>query len=141
MKPAPLELIQKVADGKLENTGTNVWKALKYRAYIQVIDHDGNVLQEVPRLDRVAGFRLTPRGKDLISGSTATALPFNKDDPPLNVRLWVSAFRRWCRNCPKGLYLAHSDGQLHILAEDGTGKVKDDEIHRLASLKVPWHGS
>jgi hypothetical protein len=140
MKTAPLELIQKVADRKLETTGVNVWNALKYRAYIQVIDLDGNVLQEVPRLDRVAGFRLTPRGKDLLSGS-ATALPFDKNDPPLNVRLWVSAFRRWCRNCPKGLHLTHSDGQLHVLAADGTGKVKDDEIHRLASVKVPWHGS
>lgn len=140
MRPPPLDLVQKIADRKLEATGINVWKVLKHQDYIQVIDHDGNVLHEVPRLDRVAGFRLTPRGQEMIAGSKV-GLPFDKADPPMNVRLWVSAFRRWCRNCPKGLQLTHSDGQLHVLAEDAAGKVKDDDLHRLASVKVPWHSS
>ena len=50
----------------------------------------------------------------------------------------VSAFRRWCRNCPKHVHLAYSDGQLHVLGEDTAGQVKDDEAHRLSSMKVPW---
>jgi hypothetical protein len=135
MKPVPIDLLQKVADGKLANTGANVWNALHYRAHIQVIGTDGYVFQSVPRLDKVAGFRLTNRGRTTLAGA-GTKLVFNKNDLPLDERLWVSAFRRLCRNCPKGLHLAYSEGQLHVLSEDSAGQVKDDDAHRLSSMKI-----
>jgi hypothetical protein len=137
MKAVPIDLLQQVEDKKLEIVGKNIWNALRYRAHIEVFGHDGNVLSGVPGTDKVAGFRLTRRGKETLA-SAGTKLVFNKDDLPVNERLWVSAFRRWARNCPKKLHLAYSDGQLHVLAEDSAGQVKDDDAHRLSSMKVPW---
>lgn len=141
MATPPTDWLQKAVEGKLEVTGVNVWKALRHRAYVQVIGTDGNVLNEVSRLNQCARFRVTQRGHDLLESSESSGLPFNKADPPLSIRLWTSAFRRCLRNCPEGIYLAQSDGQLHILAADKDGKVKDDEAHRLSSMKVRWHGN
>ena len=139
--PPPTDWLQEAASSKLEMTGVNVWKALRYRAYVQIIGVKGDVLHEVSRLSQCASFRVTQRGHDLLeSSATGPDLPFNKNDPPLNIRLWTSAFRRWTRNCPEGLHLAYSDGQLHVLAADKGGKVKDDDAHRIASMKVRWHG-
>lgn len=140
-EPVPIDWLQKAADGKLEMTGVNVWKALRHQAYIQVIGVDENVLHQVSKLDQCARFRVTQRGRDLLEGKEGPQFPFDKNDPPLNIRLWVSAFRRWTRNCPKGLVLAYSEGQLHVLVTDSQGNVKDDPAHRLSSMKVPWHGS
>lgn len=139
MEAPPVEWLQKAAAGKLEPYGVNVWKALRHHAYIQVIGLDDNVMEEVTRLDHVKGFRVTRRGHDFLKETGSVRLPFNKDDPPLNIRLWISACRRWGRNCPAGLFLTCSDGQIHILAADTAGKVKDDPAHRIASLKWPWH--
>lgn len=137
----PIELLKKVDDRTLDLTGENVWKALHYRAFIQVLDKKGNVVSGSPKLKEIVGFRLTHRGKALLknSGPGAARLPFNRDDLPINERLWVSAFRRWCRNCPKGLQLTYSDSELHVLATDTSGKVADDDLHRIASMKVPWY--
>jgi hypothetical protein len=139
MKVPPTDWLQKVADGRLEMNGVNVWKALRYRAYVQVIDVKGNVMHEVSKLKECGQFRVTQRGIDLLEGNGEAVLPFDKNDLPLNIRLWTSAFRRWTRNCPPGLFLTFTDGQLHVLAADTQGKVKDDPFHRLASMKVPWH--
>lgn len=141
MPPPPTDWLQQAASGKLEMTGVNVWKALRHRAYVQIIGTDGNVLHEVSRLSQCASFRVTQRGHELLESSNAADLPFNKNDPPMSIRLWTSAFRRWTRNCPDGLYLTYSDGQLHVLAADKEGKVKDDDAHRLASMKIRWHGN
>lgn len=135
-----IEWLREADKGRLPVTGKNVWQALKLGAYIQVLDHTGGVLHEVKRLDSCAGFRVTQRGRDLIEGrdKTKAVLPFNKEDPPLNIRLWVSAFRRWMRNCPQGLSVVESDGEMHVLAKDTEGKVENDLDHRLASVKAPW---
>jgi hypothetical protein len=137
MKAVPIDLLQQIADRKLEVTGKNIWNALRYRAHIQLIGHDGDVLTGVPGTDKVASIRLTKRGEEALASAGAKAM-FNKDDLPMDVRLWVSSFRRWCRNCPKHVHLAYSDGQLHVLGEDSSGQVKDDDGHRLSSMKVPW---
>lgn len=137
MRPISTDLLQLVADGKLEVTGENIWKVLRHRAFVQVLDRKGEPIDGVPKLQDVSGFRLTHRGRDLISGSK-TALPFNKADPPPAVKFWTSTFKRWCRNCPKGLHLAYSDGELHILVQDASGTVKNDDRHRLVSAKIPW---
>jgi hypothetical protein len=141
MDTPPIDWFKQIADGKVATTGVNVWKALKFRAFIQVIGKDGSVISGSPRLDQVSHFRITERGRKLLDQSKegAPTLPFNKADPPLAVRLWLSAFRRWCRNCPKGLQLTYANGQLHVLANDSQGKTADDDLHRLDSVKVPWH--
>ena len=136
MKPVPLDLLRQIDAGKLPLTGVNVWKVLRYRAHIQVIGLDGEPMDGVPRLDRVASFRLTPRGKALLQ-STVT-LPFYRQELPLHIAHYTSSLRRWCRNIPKGLRLAYSDGELHVVAEDLEGHVANDEAHRIASAKVPW---
>jgi len=141
MPVPPIDWLKRAAEGKLEMTGINVWKALRHRVYIQIIGPDSNVVHEVSRLNQCATFRVTQRGQDLLEHSGEIDLPFNKTEPPMNIRLWTSAFRRWARNCPEGLHLTYSDGQLHVLAADMDGKVKDDDAHRLVSVKVRWHGN
>lgn len=141
MPTPPIDWLKSAADGRLEMSGVNVWKALRHRAYVQIIDKDSNVLHEVSRLKDCISFRVTQRGYDLLEHSDEIELPFNKNDPPMNIRLWTSAFRRWIRNCPDGLSLTFSEGQLHILAADTDGKTKNDDVHRVASMKVRWHGN
>jgi hypothetical protein len=119
-------------------TGENVWKALRYRSLIQVLSLKGDLIQSVPALHDVAGFRLTQRGHDLLKESGVVRLPFDKADLPRNMQFWLNNLRRLCRNCPKGLRLAYADGQLHILIEDTSGEARNDELHRLSSMKVPW---
>jgi hypothetical protein len=135
----PIEWLQEAQAGRLEVTGENVWKAFRYRAYIQVLDEKEHVFETVPSLKLVKGFRVTQRGKELIETAKNPSLKAElkgADDPP--TKLWLSAFKRWVRNVPKGMKLAQSDGELHVLAPDAEGKIKNDEAHRLFSLKVPW---
>ncbi len=138
MPMPPIDWLKRAAKGELEMTGMNVWKALRHRSYVQIIGPDSNVIQEVSRLSQCASFRVTQRGHDLLEHSSDTDLPFNKTEPPTNIRLWTSALRRLARNCPEGFYLAYSEGQLHVLAADTDGKVKDDDAHRVMSVKVRW---
>lgn len=140
-KPLSPDWLKAVADGTLEITGENLIKALRNQGLVQVLGKDGTVLTKVKLTSDCHGFRLTRRGRDFLNSSTATnksELPFNKDDLPLNIKLWISAFRRWCRNCPPGLSLAYSDEKLRVLAKDMAGSVKDDEAHQLSEMKVPW---
>lgn len=132
-----LDFLRLVADGKAAPEPKNIWIASQHGALVQMLDKNGAVLTGELRFADVVGLQLTRRGQALLDG-TKTSLPFNKADPPLNIRLWTSAFRRWTRNCPKGLYLAYSDEQLHVLAADSEGNVKNDDAHRLSSQKVPW---
>jgi hypothetical protein len=137
----PIDWLRQAAHGKLDATGVNVWKALRHRAYIQVIGLDDNVMETVTRLDRVKGFRVTRRGHQYLNELGAVRLPFNKNDPPRNIVLWLSTLRRLSRNFPAGLVLACSDKELRVLAKDIAGKVQDDAAHHIASVKVPWHMS
>ncbi len=134
------DILREVRDGKMKVTQENVWGASNFQSLIQMLDARGNVLVGRPKMEDVVSFRLTRRGQDVLKQSEQSqgALPFDKADPPISIRLWVSAFRRWCRNAPKGLHMTYSDGQLRILVADNQGKVVDDDIHRLASMKVPW---
>lgn len=138
MKPAPASLLQRVADSKFEVTAKNVWQALRYRAYVQILGPGGDVLAGNPSLDKVAGFRLTQRGRDALVSATSNVSALNRHDLPKEVSLWLSALRRCGRNCPKRIHLTHSGGQLRVLSEDASGGVKDDDAHRIASFKVPW---
>ena len=123
-------------------TGENIAKAMRLRGYIQVLDAKENVLDWAAKTTDCASFRVTQRGRELIEDEKkAVEFPFDKHDPPLSIRLWKSAFQRWIRNCPKGLFLAYSDDHLHILARDSAGIVKDDPAHRLISIKAPWISS
>lgn len=139
MPVPPTEWLQKAADRRLEVTGENVWKAMRHRAYIQVIDTKGNVVESAPKLDKVSEFRVTERGHRLLEDSKKTVgLPFNKNDLPQSHELWLSSLRRCFRNIPKGFKLAEKDGEIHVLVTDTDGKVENDAAHRIASLKVPW---
>lgn len=137
------ELLRAVRDKTLEVSTHNIGRVVQYHSLIQFLDKYGApiVYNVVPFTGDVVGYRLTRRGQQVLADSEkseANRLPFDKADPPLNIRLWLSAFRRWLRNCPKGLHLAYSDGQLHVLTVDLDGKVANDDAHRVASLKVPW---
>lgn len=140
-----LEFLRKAAEGKLSTSGSNIWKALRIPALVQVVDKHGEVIANAAReASKVAGFRLTRRGSEMLDQATkgrsvAGAMRLNRDALPQDVALWVSAFKRLCRNCPKNVRLAYSDGKLHVLGEDQSGQVKDDEAYRLVSAKVPWH--
>lgn len=138
-----VELLRAVRDRKLQVTPQSVWNAWQHRALIQIIDKAQNVVTDLRtlKMPQVDGFRLTHRGAEVLDQRERPAsvtMPINKADPPMDVGLWLSAFRRWCRNIPKGLSLAHSDGQLHVLAQDSEQQVENDDFHRLASVKVPW---
>jgi hypothetical protein len=137
------EMLRAVRDNKLEVSTWMIGKVVQYHTLIQFIGKDGTplVYNAVPFTGDVVGYRLTRRGQQVLADSEkseANRLPFDRADPPLNIRLWLSAFRRWLRNCPKGLHLAYSDGQLHVLTVDLDGKVANDDAHRVASLKAPW---
>lgn len=159
--PEPsIDWLQEAVDGRLEINGVNVWKAMRYRGYIQVIDKDGKVMDSVtghaivrgqsvtssdnktrnsiPMLERCAEFRVTDRGRKLLEDAKNAQLPFKKSDLPKTHELWLSTLRRCCRNVPKGLHLTHKDGELHVLATGLDGKVVNDSAHCLASFKVPW---
>lgn len=141
MPVPPVAWLKLVAEGRLEVSGTNVAKALRYRSFIQFLDINGGVIEKPLRLGEIAAFRVTARGQALLQeAATPTEFPFKRSDPPQDIKLWVSAFKRWARNCPKGLVLAYSDDQIHVLAKDRTGVAKDDDAHRVASIKVPWIG-
>jgi hypothetical protein len=137
------ELLRGVRDQTLDVSTFTIGKVAQYHSLIQFIGKDGAplVYNAVPYTGDVVGYRLTRRGEGVLKDSErseADRLPFDKADPPLTIRLWLSAFRRWLRNCPKGLHLAYSDGQLHILTADLDGKVANDDAHRLMSMRAPW---
>ena len=142
MDTPTVEWLKAAASGKLTLDGPTIAKALRFQGHVQVIDRLGGVLTTLPdRSERAASFRLTRRGQEMLDadGDGVPFLPFSKTDPPISIKLWASAFRRWCRNCPEGLRLAYSEGQLHVLAEDTKKGVANDDLHRLASAKVPWY--
>lgn len=134
----PTAWLKEVLDRKLEVTGVNVWKALRYPSFVQVISRKGDVMTEVSRLSEVADFRITRRGQDFLEEFESTVLKFKKHDPPANIRYWLSTFRRLIRNCPEGIKLTFSDGELKVLAEDTKGNTKNDDLHLVESVKVPW---
>lgn len=135
------EWLKKVQQGKLEVTGENICKALRLRAYVQVIDLKQNVVSGAIGTDKVSGFRITERGRALLAKETGVQLPINLADPPKNIKWWANALKRWARQCPKGFFVTYSNDELRVLVADNTGKVKDDEAHRLVSVRVPWHSS
>jgi len=134
----PIDWLKEVQDRKLEINGVNVWKALHFPSFVQVISRKNDVMTEVKVLKDVAEFRLTRRGSDFLEESEATILMFKKADPPPNIRYWLSAFRRLARNCPEGLQLTYADGELRVLAKDTKGNTKNDDLHLVESVKVPW---
>jgi hypothetical protein len=139
MSEPPVEWLQRAAEHKLEVTGVNVWKALRHRAFVQVLDFHGDVIEHVKRLDLCKDFRVTARGHALLEFSKKTSLPFKKGELPKNIELWLSGVRRLMRNIPKDLVLTEKDEELHVLVKDNEGNVACDGPHRLATIKVPWH--
>jgi hypothetical protein len=138
MDAPPRDWLKLAADRRLEVTGLNIAKALRFRGYIQLMDHSGHMVQHVTKIQDCAGFRVTERGLAYLLEEAVTGLPFSKYDPPPRIQHWLSALKRLCRNCPEGLHLFYSEGELRVLMEDTTGKVADDPIHLVASMKAPW---
>lgn len=140
MPDPPTDWLQLVADRKLKLTGANVWKAMRYRSFVHVLDQKQQVMDSVTKLDDCSGFKITERGLALLESSkNKVELPFRKGDLPKGHELWLSALRRCARNVPKSFVLAHKDGEMHVLITDLEGKVANDDAHRIASFKVPWH--
>ena len=138
MPVPPIEWLREAADGRLKLTGANVWKALRYRGHINILDAKGNILDHVKKLEDCAKFEVTKRGLALLESPKSAELPFRKTDLPKSHELWLSSLRRSLRNIPKGFKLTEKDGEVHVLVTDTDGKVENDAIHRLASFKVPW---
>lgn len=137
----PIEWLKEAFDHKLAVNSVNIWKAFRHPSFIQVMNRKGETITEITKVSQlkdVAEFRVTQRGKDFLQESETTCLLFKKSDPPPNIRNWLSAFRRLTRNCPEGIQLTHAEGKLRILVKDTKGNVKDDDLHLVESVKVPW---
>jgi hypothetical protein len=130
----PVSLLQTVADGRLQPTSANYLKMMRYRAFIQPVDHQGALAAP----DQVERFQLSARGRDFLESAKVQLKYRLQDPPPPPVRLWISALKRLARNCPPGVRLGFAEGQLQVLTEDSAGTVKNDDAHRLATAKVPW---
>jgi hypothetical protein len=139
MLPPPVEWLKEAKTGRMPLTAVNVWKALRYKSYVQVLDFKGNVISHVVNLKDCCDLRITKRGFDYLEEAKNTVtLPFNRENLPQAMQLWINTFRRWTRNCPAGVVLTFSDGELRVLVKDTSGKAKDDEKHLLAAAKISW---
>jgi hypothetical protein len=137
-----LDFLADVKNGQVPVTVTNVGKALKHRRYVQILDRQNMPMYSPLRLADIGGFRLTHRGVWRLDSAKeqngSVQLPFNKADPPLPVRHWLSAFQRALRNCPTDIVLVADTDEIRVLAKDTEGTVKDDDGHCIAKAKVPW---